>query len=427
MSKILSRSFKTEIVFSESDIQILDGQSKICNWLYNYLLDLSINDFKYSGNTLNLASSFNARDYMVNTLKQQKSFIKTVYSTVLKNTCNRLSDSYKRMFKKQTKFPKFKSWKYNWFSLEYDDIKHAGVKILNYNLTLSLGKDLNNHQLHVTGKLKDKIPYENYKLNTLILKKEHNKFYIIINLDLPRIKPDVTSKEKWIVLDPNHKNFFVALDNNFKSYEFGNPECFRYFDEEIDYVKSRLDKCTKESKNYNKYNKVLNNLYHRKREQTKQVLYGIANWLNKEYDFIGVGDYVPSTQTAIYDNMHRSMLNQTHIGELRRVVKQVCEKSYKQFKKLNERNTTKRCSCCGDMEKHNPNERLIICKNCGTVIYRDLNSTINFAINEGFILSGTDLVDVDLSTPTYTFNLNHKVNSIHNLVVKERQIKLKSR
>ena len=97
-SKILTRSFKTEVVFNEADSLILDGQSKICNWLYNNMLDLSINDYNLSGNTLKLTSSNNIRDYMVDVLKTTHPFINTVYSTVLKNTCIRLTNSFKRFF-----------------------------------------------------------------------------------------------------------------------------------------------------------------------------------------------------------------------------------------------------------------------------------------------------------------------------------------
>lgn len=174
------------------------------------------------------------------------------------------------------------------------------------------------------------------------------------------------------------------------------------------------------------YLKVLNELYHKRREQIKLIMYRISHWLCKEYDFIGVGDYTPSTDTAIYDNMHRSMLNQTYIGYFRRILEEVCEKSYKTFKKLDERNTTKRCNFCGDHEKHLPNIRIFTCKECNKTIYRDLNSCFNFAINEKFILSGTDFVGLDYTKPTYTFNLNHNIDSFYDLIVTERLIKEKS-
>ena len=66
------------------------------------------------------------------------------------------------------------------------------------------------------------------------------------------------------------------------------------------------------------------------------------------------------------------------------------------------------------------------CKNCGKTIYRDINSCCNFAINEEFVLSGTDFVGLDFTKPTHTFNLNHNIDSFYNLIVTERLIKEKS-
>ena len=107
---ILTRSFKTEIFFNEKDSLILDGQSRINNWLYNQLLEIAIDDYQNSGNTLKLASGNNARDYMTNTLKQKHPFLNTVNTRVTNNTAMRLATSYKNFFERGNKgFPKFKS------------------------------------------------------------------------------------------------------------------------------------------------------------------------------------------------------------------------------------------------------------------------------------------------------------------------------
>ena len=41
---------KIEVLFTEEDKQILDGQSKICNWLYNHLLELCKYDYYENNN-----------------------------------------------------------------------------------------------------------------------------------------------------------------------------------------------------------------------------------------------------------------------------------------------------------------------------------------------------------------------------------------
>ena len=68
---------KIEVDFKKEDIFILDGQSKICNWFYNQLLDACRNDYKYNGAAKKLLSGRNLRNYGT-TLKEEYPFLNTV-------------------------------------------------------------------------------------------------------------------------------------------------------------------------------------------------------------------------------------------------------------------------------------------------------------------------------------------------------------
>ena len=61
MSSIYVR--KIEVAFSKEDEFILDGQSKICNWLYNQLLDACREDYLKNGTKSKLLYGRNLRDY----------------------------------------------------------------------------------------------------------------------------------------------------------------------------------------------------------------------------------------------------------------------------------------------------------------------------------------------------------------------------
>lgn len=445
---ILTRSFKTEIFFSEKDSLILDGQSKISNWLYNQLLDIAICDYK-DGNTLKLASGNNARDYMINTLKPKHPFLNTVNTRVTNNTAMRLATSYKNFFERGNKgFPKFKSWSRNWFSLQYSEIAERGVKIDNHDVKISLGKDEKGDRLYVHGKLDSKIPYScNYKLIDMTITKKQKRFFVSIVVDLEKKRQIEREKnvEKWIVIDPNHKNFFVGLDYKGNSFEFSNPDCFKYFNESIDRLCSKISKCKKQkvkkiydkdgkyekteitdsSKRYKRLERALNKARNTRQEQIKTFCYSLAQWLARDYDYIGIGDYTPDINVAKEKNMHRSMLNDSHIGKFRVIVDKVCTKSYKTYEKIDERFTTMTCSCCSHKEKHEPNVREFVCKVCGTTFYRDINSCLNFMNNLNLNLSGTDYDSLVKTKPTYTFKINQRIGSIKKMVDRERRIKEK--
>lgn len=101
---------KVETTFSRDEMLALDGQSRICNWLYNKLLDDCIDDYENHSNSKKLLMGRNLRDYSV-TLKNDYSFLKTVYASNLKEVSARLLKSYDGFFKNGRGYPKHRSWK----------------------------------------------------------------------------------------------------------------------------------------------------------------------------------------------------------------------------------------------------------------------------------------------------------------------------
>lgn len=434
---------KIEIEFEEKDIHILDGQSKICNWFYNQLLDACIKDYKNNNNSLKLLDGRNLRNYGT-ALKDEYKFLNTVFSSVLKEPSSRIKNAYNKFFKEGVGYPKYRSWKKKWFSLVFDE-PNKGWEVKNdgYNISISLGdipdlpKEKGKRNPSVIGSLKERLTLEKNEIpKTFSLVKQQGKFYGIFTvercsveeldfketmskyrkeynvakkegLELPK-KPVFQEKEvvipknvKWISLDPNHKNFFVGVDYKGNSIEFKKLQMVKYWDKQIDNLKSKRDVCQKNyrkriSANGNKYtvhsprwnrlNHALNIAYNKRREQIKTALYSISHELYKQYDLFIIGDYTPTTNTAAFKNMKRSMLNQEHIGSFRKTLKWVSEKQQKYYIMGNEHNTTKECCICGNKEKKAPDVRKFTCKRCGTTILRDSNSAINIAKKVGFHL-----------------------------------------
>jgi putative transposase len=381
---------KIEVMFSKEDGLILDSQSKMCNWLYNQLLELCIDDYK-KGGLLKLQSGRNLRN-QVPKIKEDNPFLYSVHSSPLKNVALRLKTTYERFFKNLGGFPKFKSWKKKWFSLYYDE-PNKGFKVNNKSLKISLGK-----KYYIYGTLKEKLKCNNIKTFRLI--KEKNKFYAIFTVE--DITPKVIEEPKsFISIDQNHKNLFVAIDNNGFTYEFEKLYQTKYFDKIIDELKAKRDLCNRKhkkrvssngsiyyvpNKRWVRLDNAIKCVENRRREQIKSILYSIAHFITDKYDHILIGDYTPSIDTAKYDKMHRSMLNQTNIGEFRNILKWVCTKKGKQFTIVNEKDTTKTCCVCGHKEKKTPDIREFTCSNCKTFILRDVNSAVNISKKEGKLI-----------------------------------------
>src|SRR3972149_6816299 len=142
---------KLQIEATPSAVSELDGQSRICNWLYNALLQKGqeLKREVIQSNSPEAAKALYTRRGLRNLLpqlKQECPFLKVVHSSPLKNTALRLSDAIQAHQKskkgkrkgKQIGWPKFRAWKRNWFSLFYDE-PDKGFKIQDQTLVLSLG------------------------------------------------------------------------------------------------------------------------------------------------------------------------------------------------------------------------------------------------------------------------------------------------
>ncbi|MGL5381186.1 RNA-guided endonuclease InsQ/TnpB family protein [Clostridium sp.] len=383
---------KIEIIFDEKDEHILDGQSKICNWLYNQLLQTTIEDYK-NGNDKKLLSGRNLRNYATK-MKTNNKFLYSVHSSPLKNTAIRVKESYEKFFKRNCSYPNFRSFKRNWFSLFYDE-PNKGFKLLDSrNLRISLGKNEFNKQIYVKGYLRERFNLkETEKVkNFRLCKQQGDKFYAVFTIERENnLRNEIKS---WIAIDQNHKNLFVAIDNKGNTFEFEKLYQTKYFDKLIDEVKSKRDLCNRKnklkysehgskyylpSKRYLRLNKTLDKLYHKKREQIKLIMYSIANYIAKNYDKAVIGDYTPTVEVAIDKNMHRGMLNQSLVGMFRKILNWTMEKSNKTCVVVSEKDTTKTCCVCGNIEKKDPSIRKFTCVSCEETILRDVNSAINIA------------------------------------------------
>src|ERR1700726_281806 len=113
---------KIPLLIGEQEAVVLDSQSRIANWLYSHLLeqantlrqqyrahqDLQVGRMLYTERGLR---------NLIPGLKEQHPFLKTVYSSVLKNAALRLSraigdyqDGHHGRRANQVNWPKFRAW-----------------------------------------------------------------------------------------------------------------------------------------------------------------------------------------------------------------------------------------------------------------------------------------------------------------------------
>jgi len=380
---------KIRLNLTEKQAKLLDSQSKICNWLYNKFLE----DERTSYQTEGIYLGYFKHNHSFSAFKNEHSFLKVVHSQVLKETLRRLHKAYQKFFSdlkagRKTGLPKFRSWKRKWMSLVYPE--GAGIKLIGNNrIQITFGKDSSGKQLRIIVKLNEAL--NSHSFGQVVIKKATNgNYYACFTLEVidPKKKENIS---KVIAIDPNHKNSFVGFDGVF-AIELSSCYVQKNLDRVIDYIKSRRDKCLKKSKavfkpdgslkywkpsrRWKQFNRVLNKLYDKRREQMKLFAYTVSHWLERHYDKVLYGDYTPF---AGLKNTRRSMLSQGYVGYLRSIVSWVFEKNGKASKEVSERKSTKTCHCCKKEMDMPPNKRSFVCSNpkCNASLPRDVNSAIN--------------------------------------------------
>ena len=403
MRKEALKTIKLQLLADVSTFRALDGQSKICNWLYNHLLEKANLLKKHFIQTSDPASAkivYTERGLRneLPLLKQEKPFLKSVHSSPLKNTALRLSQaiSVHQKSKKGQRagnkmgWPGYRSWQANWFSLLYDE-PNKGFKVHHNKLTLSLGE-----RVYLNFTLKEHSLLKGQIIRNLRVVKQCGSYYAVFNVTttLAEQKPI----NKIIALDPNHKNFAYGVDASGNSIEITAPNLLKVYDKRIDELKSKRDRCRKKSqkiiihdadgnfikektvpsKRWQKYQITLEKIRHKRQEQTKTYVYTLAHRLCKEYDVISIGNYTPKGE-GITTPMRRAMNNRSLIGRFKKAINWVCEKSGKLYIEYDEKGTTRTCHRCNYSHPKglHPSIRQWECPTCQTVHDRDENSAIN--------------------------------------------------
>lgn len=421
-----------------STLKELDGQSRICNWLYNQLLAKSLElkrEFIHSGSSEASKTLYTKRGLRnaLPMLKEDHPFLKVVHSSPLKNTALRLSEAirvHQKSKKGQRKgkkmgWPKFRAWKRDWFSLFYDE-PEKGFKIRETTLILSLGMGQDRKQRSLALTLPESHLLKGKTIRNLRITSELGNYYAIFTIqkELPVRKP-IT---KILSLDPNHKNLAYGVDTEGRAIEIAAPKWLKAYDRRLDELKSKRDRCNKKSKKspvldakgiptgkeftlpskqWAKYDRALKRALYKRREQTKTFMYTSAHRLFRDYDCIGIGDYTPSGE-GITKPMRRAMNNRSLIGRWKNTLSWVARKSGKTFLEFDEKGTTRTCSHCFHVEERGIHVSLREwqCPQCQTEHIRDENAAINglrkilrdlSQKNEGeypSIVSGSDLAFV---------------------------------
>ena len=297
--------------------------------------------------------------------KKEYEWLKEVDSLALANAQLHLDVAYKNFFRdKKVGFPKFKSKKHSSNSyttnMVNNNIKLIGNKIY---LPKLKGIRIKKHR---------EIP-ENYKIKSVTVSKTPtNKYYVSI---LCEYEADVLENvgTNYLGLDYAMNGLYVASDNRRGDY----PRFYRQLEKKLHREQRKLSKMIKGSNNYRKQKYKVAKVHEKIANSRKDYLHKTSHQIANEVDGVCVEDLNMQAMSksmhfgkSVHDNGYGLFLNMLSYKLERQGKKLIrVDKFYP---------SSKTCSCCGYIHKElKLSDRIYECPQCGMVIDRDYNASIN--------------------------------------------------
>ena len=309
-------------------------------------------------------------------LQVERPYLKEVDSCNLRCSLFNLDDAFKRWYKGQGEYPKFKgkynskrSYRTNCISSTYKDKTYQSIEV-----------DLKRHIIKLP-KLKE-VSIKGYRdleylpgriINATIEQASTLKYYVSVLVE----EDDVYTKlkpRKIIGIDLGIKDIVITSDNE----KIGNPRLIEKYEKRIKRCARELSRRVKGSNNYNKTKKKLAVLHQKLKNARRHFIHQITKKLVIENDIIVTESL--KLKDMIEEKRLSKQLTSVSLGELCRVLEYKAKIYGKKYIKIDSYYpSSQECSRCGykNEKVKDLSVRSWICPECGSYHDRDYNASYN--------------------------------------------------
>ena len=306
----------------------------------------------------------------------ERPYLKEVDSCSLRCSLFNLDDAFKRWYKGQGEYPKFKgkynskrSYRTNCISSTYKDKTYQSIEV-----------DLKRHIIKLP-KLKE-VSIKGYRdleylpgriINATIEQASTLKYYVSVLVE----EDDVYTKlkpRKIIGIDLGIKDIVITSDNE----KIGNPRLIEKYEKRIKRCARELSRRVKGSNNYNKTKKKLAVLHQKLKNARRHFIHQITKKLVIENDIIVTESL--KLKDMIEEKRLSKQLTNVSLGELCRVLEYKAKIYGKKYIKIDSYYpSSQECSRCGykNEKVKDLSVRSWICPECGSYHDRDYNASYN--------------------------------------------------
>ena len=297
-----------------------------------------------------------------NKLDWEKEFSNQIIETTSEN----LGDAFNNFFKKQNKFPKFKTKKNKRQSFALNHKSKSTCRVSNNKIKLDR---------HHWIKLSEDLKYSNPKRFTF--SEVNGRFYVSICFDDYNHVNCNTTRQK-CGIDAGIKSNLTLADSqgNVKYFDL-NKDKLNYIEAKIKFYQRQLSHKKKGSKSHNLTKAKLNSLWFKYNNLVDDFIHKTSHEIVKNYDFIGLETLNVKgmfKNRRLSHSLQRSSISKTITFLIQKAEANGCEvvKIDKFYP------SSQICSKCGKRhsEMKNLSKRIFSCE-CGLNIDRDANASIN--------------------------------------------------
>ena len=369
--KTIFKSFKFRIYPDKEQEILLDKHFGACRFVFNHYLNKRKETYLEDKKSLNYYD--NANDLTQFKKDENFNWLKEINSQSLQSSLRNLDTAYGKFFRKQTKFPRFKS-KYDKQSFKIPQF----VKLENNELIIPKfkgGIKINLHQ-EINGEI----------LFATISKSKTDKYYVSITCEVQYQPFDKTGSE--IGIDTGIKDLAILSDGT--TYE--NIKTLKKNLKKVKYNQRRLSKKVKGSSSRTKQKQKLAIVHEKITNVRKDYLHKVSTEIVKNHDIISVEDL--AVKNIMKNHKLAQAMSDVSLGSFYSMLEYKCEWNDKQFVKIDRYfPSSKMCSNCGWINQDlTLNIREWICSSCGEKNDRDFNASKNI-LKQGLkiILSGSGI------------------------------------
>lgn len=360
------KSYRFRMYPTTSQIELIHKTFGCTRLVYNYYLEKK--------KEANLSCFDMIKD--LKNLQAEYPYLKEVDSCSLRCSLFNLDDAFKRYYKKQGSYPKFKSkynsrrcYRTNCISSSYKDKTYQSIEV-------NLKKDIIK-----LPKLKD-VKIRGYRdleylpgriINATVEQASTGKYYVSVVVE----ENDIYTKlmpRKIIGIDLGIKDIIITSDNE----KIGNPRLIEKYEKRIKRCQRELSRRIKRSNNYYKTKRRLAILYQKLKNARKYLIHQITKKLVIENDIIVTENL--NIKGMIEEKKISKHLTNVSLGEICRVLEYKAKIYGKKYIQIDSYYPSSQiCSKCGykNKEVKKLSVRSWICPECGSYHDRDYNASYN--------------------------------------------------